>query len=104
MSLVAIDPSPRRGLGSIAIYIIGASLSEPHIDEVNARNPYIREDVSTSMGRASANPTQVLWYTKSGIFNRLVLCSDNISQLSYLAKLLNSYDCAYVPIVSGCSS
>ena len=66
-----------------------------------------REDVSTSMGRASANPTQVLWYNKSGIFNRLVPCSDNISQLSCSSytKLLNSYDCAYyVPIVSGCLS
>ena len=41
-----------------------------------------REDVSTSMGRASANPTQVLWHNKSGIFNRLVPYSDNISQLS----------------------
>ena len=59
------------------------------------------------MGRASANPTQVLWYNKSGIFNRLVPCSDNISQLSCSSytKLLNSYDCAYyVPIVSGCLS
>ena len=25
----------------IAVHIIGASLSEPHIDETNARNPYI---------------------------------------------------------------
>ena len=65
-----------------------------------------REDVSTSMGRASANPTQVfkyiIRYNKSGIFNRLVPCSDNISQL--FVVLYKVADCAYVPIVSGCSS
>ena len=63
-----------------------------------------REDVSTSMGRASANPTQVLWYNKSGIFNRLVPCSEIIfHSCLFYTKLLNSYDCAYVPIVSGFS-
>ena len=61
------------------------------------------------MGRASANPTQVfkyiIWYNKSGIFNRLFHLQIIFhSCLLFYTKLLNSYDCAYVPKVSERSS
>ena len=76
--------------GDIYIYLdwyhlCGARFGSPQLT---------REDVSTSMGRASANPTQVIWYNKSGIFNRLYVQIIFHSCLLFYTKLLNSYDCA----------
>ena len=55
-----------RNLASLGI--IGASLSEPHINGTHMRNPYIL------LGRAEASPTQVLSIEIFSLYIYVYMC------------------------------